>query len=114
MNKAGIVGGADANKISISSTTGLLSFVTAPNFELPSDAGGNNVYDIVVQASDSHGGIDKQVIAVSVQNIEESTTPPLADNDVIDIKNTATDQPIQTSRGDVVKSDIVKGGEMNR
>ena len=66
-----IIGGADASKFTIGSTTGALSFVTAPNFELPTDAGGNNIYDVIVQASDVHGGIDSQAIAVTVQNVEE-------------------------------------------
>ena len=61
-----IIGGADASKFTIDSSTGALSFVTAPNFELPTDAGGNNVYDVIVQASDGHGGIDTQAIAVTV------------------------------------------------
>jgi hypothetical protein len=46
-----IVGGADAAKFSINSSTGALSFVTAPNYESPTDAGGNNV-DVTVQVSD--------------------------------------------------------------
>ena len=66
-----IIGGADASKFTIGSSTGALSFVTAPNFELPTDAGGNNVYDVIVQASDGHGGIDTQAIAVTVQNVGE-------------------------------------------
>ena len=63
-----IIGGADASKFTIDATTGALSFVTAPNFELPTDAGGNNVYDVIVQVSDGHGGIDTQAIAVTVEN----------------------------------------------
>jgi hypothetical protein len=46
-----ISGGADADKFTIISDTGVLSFVTAPNFELPKDAGANNVYDVTVQVS---------------------------------------------------------------
>jgi len=56
----------DAGKFTIGATTGALSFVTAPNFEAPTDVGGNNVYDVTVQASDGQGGIDTQAIAVSV------------------------------------------------
>ena len=67
-----ISGGADASKFTIGSTTGALSFVTAPNFELPTDVGGNNVYDVIVQASDGHGGIDTQAIAVSVTDQNEA------------------------------------------
>src|SRR5438046_1022289 len=43
-----ITGGADAAKFSIDATTGALSFVSAPDYENPTDAGGNNVYDVVV------------------------------------------------------------------
>ncbi|WP_265575880.1 beta strand repeat-containing protein [Bradyrhizobium sp. WBAH23] len=69
-----ITGGADSNKFSINATTGALAFLTAPNFEAPSDAGGNNVYDLTVQASDGNGGIDTQAIAVTVQNANEAPT----------------------------------------
>ncbi|MEY9131932.1 uncharacterized protein YbdZ (MbtH family) [Bradyrhizobium diazoefficiens] len=69
-----ISGGADASKFTIVSSTGALSFVAAPDFELPTDAGGNNVYDVIVQTSDSHGGIDTQAIAVTVTDVNE--TPP--------------------------------------
>ena len=47
-----IAGGADAAKFTINTTTGALSFVAAPNVEGPTDAGGNNVYDVQVQVSD--------------------------------------------------------------
>src|SRR5439155_5478876 len=47
-----ITGGADGAKFTIDASTGALSFVSAPNFETPTDAGGNNVYDVTVQVSD--------------------------------------------------------------
>ena len=47
-----IVGGADAAKFTINGSTGLLEFVSAPDFEGPTDASGNNVYDVQVQVSD--------------------------------------------------------------
>ncbi len=68
-----IVGGADAAKFTINATTGALAFVTAPNFEAPTDAGANNVYDVNVQVSDGNGGIDTQAIAVTVQNVTGAT-----------------------------------------
>ena len=66
-----INGGADASKFAINVTTGALAFVTAPNFEAPTDAGGNNVYDVTVQVSDGNGGSDAQAIAVTVTNQNE-------------------------------------------
>ncbi|MBI5924824.1 MAG: DUF4347 domain-containing protein, partial [Aquabacterium sp.] len=43
-----ISGGADSAKFSINSSTGVLTFASAPDFESPTDAGGNNVYDVIV------------------------------------------------------------------
>ncbi|HEY5723550.1 MAG TPA: cadherin domain-containing protein [Allosphingosinicella sp.] len=68
-----IVGGADAALFTIDSSTGALEFVTAPNFEAPGDSGGNNVYDVVVAASDGTF-TDSQALAVSVTNVNEAVT----------------------------------------
>jgi hypothetical protein len=66
-----IVGGADSAKFSINSSTGVLTFQSAPNFESPTDAGGNNVYDVTVQVSD--GSLtDTQAIAVTVTDVNEA------------------------------------------
>ena len=66
-----ISGGADASKFSINATTGALRFVTAPNFESRTDAGLNNVYDVIVRASDG-SAFDTQNIAVTVTNVNEA------------------------------------------
>ncbi|WP_367848130.1 cadherin domain-containing protein [Rhodoferax sp. WC2427] len=66
-----IVGGADAARFQINSSTGTLSFVTAPDFESPADVGSNNVYDVTVQASD--GSLtDTQAIAVTLSNANDN------------------------------------------
>lgn len=65
-----INGGADAARFAINSSSGVLSFVSAPNFEAPTDAGANNVYDVTVQVSD--GALtDAQAIAVTVTDVNE-------------------------------------------
>jgi len=66
-----IVGGADAAKFSINAGTGALSFASAPNYEAPTDAGANNVYDVTVQVSDGTN-VDTQAIAVAVANVNEA------------------------------------------
>jgi len=66
-----ISGGADAALFAIDPATGALSFLTAPNFELPADAGANNVYDVIVRASDGHLAAT-QAIAVTVANVNEA------------------------------------------
>ncbi|HSF60441.1 MAG TPA: DUF1996 domain-containing protein, partial [Gaiellaceae bacterium] len=65
-----ISGGADAARFAISSSTGVLTFVNAPNFEAPTDVGQNNVYDVNVQASDG-GSDDTQAISVAVADVAE-------------------------------------------
>jgi hypothetical protein len=69
-----IVGGADAAKFTINSSTGALSFVSAPNYEAPTDSGGNNIYDVTVQVSDGNGGVDSQAISVTVTAVNERPT----------------------------------------
>src|SRR5450631_93919 len=73
-----IVGGADAAKFTVDSSTGALSFVSAPDYETPTDAGGNNVYDVTVQVSD--GTLtDTQAIAVTVTNLNDNA-PAITSN----------------------------------
>jgi uncharacterized protein YjiK len=66
-----ISGGPDAARFQIDGSSGILTFVTAPNFEAPTDQGGNNVYDVTVSVSDGNGGSDSQAIAVTVTNVNE-------------------------------------------
>ena len=54
-----ITGGADAARFTIDSSTGVLTFVAAPDFEVPTDVGANNVYDVIVQVSDGSLTRDK-------------------------------------------------------
>jgi hypothetical protein len=51
------LGGADAVNFAISAT-GAVTFLASPDYENPADAGGNNFYDVVIQASDGAGGVD--------------------------------------------------------
>jgi hypothetical protein len=45
-------GGEDAANFKVDSSTGMLSFITAPDFEVPGDANGDNAYIVAVQVSD--------------------------------------------------------------
>ncbi|MFI0845977.1 Ig-like domain-containing protein [Mesorhizobium sp. IMUNJ 23232] len=73
--------GADAGKFQVSST-GVLSFTSAPDFEIPGDVGGNNVYDVVVEVSD--GTLtDSQAIAVTVTNVSGNIPSDNNDNILI-------------------------------
>ncbi|MDG1416953.1 MAG: cadherin domain-containing protein [Maricaulis sp.] len=100
-----IVGGADASKFSINSSSGALSFVSAPNYESPTDSGSNNVYNVTLRASDGTHSVDR-AIAVSVTNTNDiapswtsSTTDSVAENTTSTFYNAATndaDGPART------------------
>jgi VCBS repeat-containing protein len=62
--------GTDASLFNINNS-GLVTFKTAPNFESPKDNGGNNIYDIVVNASDGSLTTTKAV-AITVTNVNEA------------------------------------------
>ena len=68
-----IVGGADRDLFAIDSTTGNLSFITAPNFEIPTDADSNNVYRVTVGASDGENPASRRSLSVSVTDTTEVT-----------------------------------------
>jgi VCBS repeat-containing protein len=67
------ISGADAALFNIDATTGAVTFKSAPNYEAPADAGGNNVYDINVTASDGTNGATRAV-AFTVTNVNEAPT----------------------------------------
>jgi hypothetical protein len=69
-----ISGGVDQAKFTINSTSGTLSFISAPNFELPTDVGANNTYVVDVTANDGHSGTDVQTITVSVTDLKATIT----------------------------------------
>lgn len=69
-----IAGGTDAALFMIDPDTGGLRFINPPDFEIPADANGDNVYDVTVTALDEHGGQTTQDIAVTVTDADE--TPP--------------------------------------
>jgi Ca2+-binding RTX toxin-like protein len=76
-----IIGGADAARFTISAA-GVLAFAAAPDFEAPTDAGGNNIYDVVVQVADG-AFTDTQALAVSVTNLAGVTRNGSPANDTL-------------------------------
>lgn len=67
-----ITGGADQALFSINPGTGALTFNSAPNFEAPADAGGDNIYDLVVGVSDGVHLVVTQAMVVTVANVNEA------------------------------------------
>ncbi|MBF0185703.1 MAG: DUF4347 domain-containing protein, partial [Magnetococcales bacterium] len=80
-----ISGGSDAAKFTINASSGVLSFVSAPNHASPSDSDSNNIYLVNVSVSD--GSLtDSQSLAVTVYavntapSITSSTSATVAEN----------------------------------
>nr|WP_217345447.1 cadherin domain-containing protein [Noviherbaspirillum sp. L7-7A]MBV0879728.1 cadherin domain-containing protein [Noviherbaspirillum sp. L7-7A] len=77
-----IAGGADAARFAIDASSGALRFLTAPDFEAPTDVGANNVYNVTVQASD--GALNAtQAVAVTVTNVVVEPIAGTAGNDIL-------------------------------
>ena len=70
-------GGADQALFSIGSTSGVLTFLTAPNYENPQDANTDNAYVVVVQAT---SGKDARVMTadqtITVTVMDDDTEAP--------------------------------------
>ena len=99
-----ISGGADATKFAINASTGVLTFVSTPDFETPTDIGTDNVYDVTVQVSDGTL-IDTQAIAVTV-TAGNDNTPVVTPAQSFNVSESATNG---TSLGTVVASDADAG-----
>jgi VCBS repeat-containing protein len=83
-----LVGGADQAQFTIT-PSGELSFVAAPDFEVPTDADGDNRYEVVVEANDGRGGIATQTITVEVTPANDNT-PQIASVDTTSIVENST------------------------
>lgn len=53
--------GTDAGRFSINASTGAVSFTSAPDFEAPADANGDNIYNITIGVSDGMTSVSKAV-----------------------------------------------------
>ncbi|MEE9313658.1 MAG: Ig-like domain-containing protein [Rhizobiaceae bacterium] len=85
-----IIGGADESFFNIDSSSGVLSFITAPDFETPLDldtgtTNTNNIYTVEVQVSDGNGGIDTQIVHVFVTDVN---LPVATGNTVTTVEDT--------------------------
>ena len=61
--------GADASKFTISSS-GVLSFSSAPDYEIPSDSGSNNIFNVSVAVSD---GVNSSSVALVISLTDDTS-----------------------------------------
>ena len=67
-----LTGGADSGLFSIGSSSGVLTFDSAPDYENPSDSDTNNVYIVEVTVDDGFGGTDTQTINITVDDANDA------------------------------------------
>ncbi|MEP3372053.1 malectin domain-containing carbohydrate-binding protein, partial [Maribacter dokdonensis] len=68
-----LTGLVDDSLFEIDQVTGVIGFITSPDFENPTDAGADNVYNIQVSLTDSGSLTAVQDIAITVTDIAETT-----------------------------------------
>jgi Ca2+-binding RTX toxin-like protein len=82
-----ITGGSDASLFLINQTTGALTFAGHPDFENPADANGDNVYEVIVAASD---GTFTDTQAISVTVTDENEAPSITSPDGYNVAENGT------------------------
>ena len=103
--------GADGSLFTINASTGALSFKSAPNYELPTDASGINVYDMTVLTYDGHGGVAKQSLAVTVANVDE---PAVGGYDVgVAATGSGHVRTVTVTNSNITDGDLVSAGNPN-
>jgi Ca2+-binding RTX toxin-like protein len=78
-----IAQGGDGAAFTIDATTGVLQFANVPDYENPTDANHDNVYDVTVLAIDSKGAVDTQTLSVGVTDVVGITKTGTIFNDTI-------------------------------
>ena len=89
-----MVTGPDSHAFAISSS-GVLTFRSPPDFESPADAGGNNVYEFTVVATDDQSLTDTLDVVVTVSDVNEG--PEVSGSQSLSfVENQATDRILAT------------------
>lgn len=67
--------GADAGLFALGATN--LAFLSAPDFEAPTDAGGDNIYDLTITADDGNGGSSDISLSVTISDVDDTGDPDM-------------------------------------
>ena len=66
--------GVDADKVSVTSD-GVVTFLTAPDYENPTDANADNVYQITITGTDTSGNTQSDSGSIQIVDVNELTEP---------------------------------------
>lgn len=98
-----ISGGADAALLDINGATGLITFRTAPDFDVPNDANGDNVYEVTTRVIDGRGGSATQEISITLAETAGLTISLNADS----ISESETTTATVTRTGDTSSAVVI-------
>ncbi len=86
-----LTSGGDNDLFTIDDNSGEVSFVSAPNFESPADANGDNTYEIEITATDISNNTDVINLSISVNDVLETPLAIFLDNTEIGSGNNVGD-----------------------
>jgi Ca2+-binding RTX toxin-like protein len=104
-----LAGGSDQAFFSIDAHSGAFNFLASPDFETPEDANHDNVYDLIVSATDVLGASSNQTIHVSVTNVAETGQTANGGNGNDVLTGTTGNDTMSGGNGD----DTLNGGDGN-
>jgi predicted extracellular nuclease len=104
-----LAGGDDAEFFAIDEHTGALRFLASPDFETREDANGDNVYTVVVSATDSLGAATNQTLAVGVTDVVEPSQTINGSSDNNALNGGLGDDEIDGKSG----NDVINGNDGN-
>ncbi|MTI88654.1 MAG: hypothetical protein FH748_11875 [Balneolaceae bacterium] len=84
-----ISGGADSGDLGIDSSTGAITFNSAPDYESPADDDTGNDYVIEVTATDGAGNTATQTVTINITDVDE--VAPVFENATPSISNADSD-----------------------
>ena len=107
-----ISGGVDKAKFKIDSKTGVLTFLAGQDYEIPTDAGGDHVFDVIIKISDGTTSTT-QAMTVNIGNVISATVTGTGEGDLI-WTGAASEALRATNEGDTINglagNDTIDGG----
>ena len=93
-----IVGGDDQSKVQIDSQSGILTFITEPDFENPVDLDANNIYVFIVGAEDNATNLQTQTITITITDNENDNGPVfVSQRAILSVENAQLDFSIDAT-----------------
>jgi hypothetical protein len=97
----------DYELFDLDDTTFELTFKNSPNYESPQDSNEDNIYQVVVVATNSNGS-DSQTLKITIQNVLETPVFVPSNTDVVEFSSETGEYSVNVS--DTNTADITLGG----